>query len=452
MKRKKIKIKEENFKIFFLFIISTSFFIYQYSTNWSWDFSVYILNAKYWFANGNYFEWLRAPLTAFLLGIFGLMNWNLSPYIYIIFTSFLYLFSCIKFEKTYIKKNSLLFYALMLNPYVLMYGLLNGTELLSLSFILLFFSYLFENPIKSGISLGLASLARYTNLPLILFLLFQKDLKKILISLLFFVLPFLPWFYYNWLIKGHVLTSIGNSFALNIFFRDYIHQPFNIFHILIMTNFLLPFSLLGFRIKTKNLKNVKFQAIVLLAVITLISYWKTPLKEARYLFNLVLPVAYFSTFEFFYLEKRFKILRKVYVLFPLLSIIFLLFLGIKVTEFPNLPKVDDCMVASNLWVAFNWIGKTAEPIREEIILPKLNEGYNVILYKKNEGYEDLNFSKELIVEENNNFIWLRNKSVCKPIQKVCATYLERLSKIKSVDSNPCKVLLPDKICDFFTFL
>ena len=452
MKRKRIKIKEGDFKIFFLFIISTSFFIYQYSTNWSWDFSVYILNAKYWFANGNYFEWLRAPLTAFLLGIFGLMNWNLSPYIYIIFTSFLYLFSCIKFEKTYIKKNSLLFYALMLNPYVLMYGLLNGTELLSLSFVLLFFSYLFENPIKSGISLGLASLARYTNLPLILFLLFQKDLKKMFISLLFFVLPFLPWFYYNWLIKGHALTSIGNSFTLNIFLRNYTYQSFNFFHLLAATNFLLPFLIFGFEWAIKNFKKIKLEmlAVGLLAIVTLVSYWALPVKECRYLFNLTLPLAYFSTFGFVRLEKRFN-LAKIYPILPLLSIIFLGVLGIKVTKFPSLPDVKECMIASNLWVAFDWVGKSAEPIREEEIFQKLNEGYNVILYK-NYGYKDLNFSKELIVEDKDEFIWLRNRSVCKPFQKVDLTYLERLSKIKSVDSNPCKVLLPDKICDFFTFL
>ena len=116
-----------------------------------------------------------------------------------------------------------------------------------------------------------------------------------------------------------------------------------------------------------------------------------------------------------------------------------------------MPDVEECKIASNLWVAFDWIGKNAEPIRKEEILQKLNEGYNVILYK-NYGYKHLNFSKELIVEDRDEFIWLRNQSVCKPYQKIDETYLERLSKIKPIESNPCKLLLPNKICEIFPFL
>ena len=105
-----MKIKEmikNNFLIVILFIISTSFFIFQHYNMLSWDFSSYVLNAKYLFYNGTYFEVYRAPMASFLLGFFLLFN-NLSEYLYIIFVSSLFFYANIKlstilFEKYFSK-------------------------------------------------------------------------------------------------------------------------------------------------------------------------------------------------------------------------------------------------------------------------------------------------------------------------------------------------------------
>ena len=120
---------QKNKLIILLFLSSTSFFLYQHKNYWSWDFSAYLLNAKYWFNDGNYFEWYRPPLTPLLLGILGILNWKLSEYLYIIFVSTLFAFSCLKFEKVFIDKDPTLFYALMLSPFLLSNGLFAGTEL-----------------------------------------------------------------------------------------------------------------------------------------------------------------------------------------------------------------------------------------------------------------------------------------------------------------------------------
>ena len=95
----RIDISKENLLIVFVFVSSTSFFIYQHSTGISWDFSVYVLNAKYIFSDGKYFEWLRPPLIPVFLGLFSLFGWKASEYLFIIFTSGLFLFSSIKLSK-----------------------------------------------------------------------------------------------------------------------------------------------------------------------------------------------------------------------------------------------------------------------------------------------------------------------------------------------------------------
>ena len=86
MNKFKSFLKENKILIIF-YILVTIFFIYQHYKILNWDFTTYILNAKYLFSNGNYFEWIRNPLTAALIGIFSIFTWKLAPYFYIIFVS-----------------------------------------------------------------------------------------------------------------------------------------------------------------------------------------------------------------------------------------------------------------------------------------------------------------------------------------------------------------------------
>ncbi len=86
MAQTKIKKKLKNIKnnilknkhtliyMFVLFIISTSYFLYQNINNYSWDFVSYLLNYEYLFQEGNYFEILRPPMMPFLLGVLSFLN------------------------------------------------------------------------------------------------------------------------------------------------------------------------------------------------------------------------------------------------------------------------------------------------------------------------------------------------------------------------------------------
>ena len=138
-----------------VFLLSTLFFIWQHSAV-SWDFTVYADNARYW-SGGSYYEVSRPPLLPFIL--YPLNN-AFSEYVFIIIASLLFLYSTVKLADK-LKISRELFYLFSLSPMVLFFGLLNGTELLSLALLELFFVYVIEKKARSGIFLGLACLARY---------------------------------------------------------------------------------------------------------------------------------------------------------------------------------------------------------------------------------------------------------------------------------------------------
>jgi hypothetical protein len=252
----------ENIGIFLLFIISTCWFVYQHSVFISWDFSAYVLNAKYLFDEGYYFELLRAPLAPFLIGMIAfLTGWKVAEYVYILIVSLLFLFSSCKLAES-LKFNKFYFYAISLNFFILLHGLLNGTELLSLSFFQLFLANLIKNK-DSGYWLSFASLTRYSFLAFSPLLIFHKNWKKILFNFLVFLIPWLPWLVFNYLKYGNIFASIADNYALNVMYRREIAQPFNLFHFLLATNFSLPFILIGLLITVYRLTNSARKSLII---------------------------------------------------------------------------------------------------------------------------------------------------------------------------------------------
>ncbi|MEM2932674.1 MAG: hypothetical protein QW622_00455 [Candidatus Pacearchaeota archaeon] len=287
-------INKEKIILVLLFLLALTFFLWLHSTHIGWDFQTYVLNAKYWFADGDYFEWARPPLVPLLLGIFSFFGWKASEYVFIIFVTFLHFLSCIVFAKRF-KINKVLFYAISLSPFVLITGLSEGTELLSLALLQLFLAFIETN--FASFFLGLAFLARYPNLiftPLLLFTLI-RDRKKFLPNIFFFLLVISPWLLFNFLTTGNAFTSIMDSYALNIKFRGYINQPFNIKDFILITNYLLPFFIVGIIRR----KGTKFKAedwlMIVFFVLALFSYSRIPIKLTRYLFVALLPIFYLSS-------------------------------------------------------------------------------------------------------------------------------------------------------------
>lgn len=436
--------------LYILFLATLIFFIWQRSAGLSWDFMSYTLNAKYFFSNSWYIEWYRAPLAPVLIGIFSFLTWKAAEYVFVILITSLHFFTCIKFAEKY-NMNKLFFYSLCLSPAVFLGGLSVGTELLSISLLMLCFVYL-DN---IGLFLALAVLTRYTSIIFLPLALFLKKWKKILKNAVIFIIPIALWLLYNYFTTGNPLTSITNSYALNVKFRSYYIMPFSFYHLFIIGNYLWVFFIIGFYKKVKNLKKIDYMVLAFMALV-IFSYARVPHKEPRYLFNLLFPLAYFG----YYSIKNFKFKKIIIIITFLLAIISMF--GVAnyyQAENPSIyisaiEKIDNCSLASNNWVHLNYLGRKTIPFPpEEMVKKYIDEGYRIILFYNNiePSYtHNQEFLSTLpIIHEEDRFIILGDKNKCKDINsiKYDSTYLERFrDKIRfltnqEADISP-KAILP----------
>lgn len=496
--------KEYKF-VLILFILSTGFFLWQHAMYISWDFSAYVLNAKYLFADGQYFEILRPPMMPFILGIFSFAGWKASEFIFIFLVSLLFAYSSVRLAKN-AKMNPSLFYALSLGIYVLTYGLVNGTELLFLLFLQLFVSLLIERKAASGLFLGLSALSRYTALGLFPLLLLHLNLKKIIRSLLLFGGTISLWLLYNFLKTGNFLTSIADQYANNILYRDYIIQPFRISHIISVQNILIPFFILGlslvlwkiskdvyFAINQKEKKrnisrfvdNLRLELIMIFLFLFFVqSYAGTPVKHERYLFGLVIPTVYFSCFGIMWIIEKIPRLKKEKKGNNILGISALLIFVINIIILFNTSPLEDhdppgkyissidkleelnmsdCAVMSNSWVKLNYYGQTSSQFpKYEFVKQEIVEGKVLVLFL-NEPEPDYVLNKSFmnslpVVYSNEQFV-IVNSGECAPASEVYYFYLDEKKEYISeqtgyeVNINPCFILFRnfgfvEKTCNF----
>ncbi len=476
---------KNNLFIILFFLASTAFFIYQHSASISWDYSVFVLNAKYWFSSGSYFELFRPPLMPFTLSVLGIFGWAAAEYIYIVLASALFAYSSVRLaESLGINKN--IFYMLMLNPYVLRLGLINGTEILSLALLELFIAGILSKK-DSGHLLGLAALARYNAVLFLPLLVFYKDIKKIIMNCLLFALPFVPWFFYNYINSGNIFMSIADSFANNVFFRRYLNQGFNWMHLEMALNFLIPLVAVGaayslyiiifefmkaksFRKFSKIVFEKRIGEIIMFIVFfgVLYSYNNIPIKDPRYLFNLARPSAYFSVIGINCISSKLKMKEAKFAIVSvcLLLTVFsapLLFEE-RETEGQYANAINrleylgagNCSVLSNGWVFLNYLGRTsASSPWPSLVGHYINEGsYILLFYSISEPSYALNesFTHAFpVLYENKDFIILGNTSKCAPIKTVDSTYMAGLNmsvylvRNETIDIEPCNILFEGKI-------
>jgi hypothetical protein len=282
-----------------------------------------VLNARYWFADGSYFEMLRPPLAPAMIGIFSVFSWRASEYMLIIASSLIYLHAMRRLAMA-TRLDAKLFYMMSLTPYFVLTATVDGTELLGLALFTEFLASALSKGRKAGSHfLGLAMLARYNFIPYAAFILLYKP-KQWLREAVLLITTIAPWLAYNYIKYGNALASVLDNRYMNFTSRAYMHQPISIMHLIIAINILIPLFMYGICISIRTiLENSKDKerkpktsgtinkakkwvqlpikidkiTISMLAVmaITVAMYAMTPQKQVRYLFNLVLPVAYFST-------------------------------------------------------------------------------------------------------------------------------------------------------------
>ena len=247
----------------------------------------------------------------------------------------------------------------------------------------------------------------------------------------------LPWLAFNWVNTGNPLMSVEDSYSLNVKYRDYIQMPPDPMHFLIIGNYLIIFGALGM-IATKKFRKADYMMIVIL-VIAIIQYLTIPIKVDRYLFNIILPLAYFSAI---YLKNKIAPLKIVLINISLAAVIIILMstgsISLGFTDYENYNISNECMVASNNWVPLNYNGITAEPPPRDWQVDRyIDEGYRIMIFK-NEFFDDVysNFiGKDLpIIEENEVYVIFGDESKCKEIINVDEPYIVRL-KASLLENN-----------------
>lgn len=435
-----------------VFLFSLSFFIYQHSTGFSWDFSAYVLNARYLLGEGFNFEWIRQPLPSLIILAFSFLGLA-SEYVYIIFVSLLHLYSSLKFsEKFDVDRTA--FYVFSMNVFALIFALKVGSELLSLALLQLFLAHIYEK--RSGIYYGLSVLARYTNINFIILFLLQKKAGKIVFSLLLALLAAMPWLIFSYANTGNPFIGFIDSYALNVNMRnrDGVASPFLATDLLFAFNFTLPLFLIGL----SSRRNKNYYLILFVAALSVVSFATIPMKEARYLFPITIGAAYFSAISVKDYEYK-KTLLYAFVLLTALSLL-LMPSAIREQENPQLytelaGKNITCMAKSNAWVPLNYYGLPSEPYPEkEQLEASLNSGYVVILVKGISSPDYLHNEPFLrqhpIMEETKDYIILQGEG-CRPQQKSGLIFLDRVADYyETLDRNVTKCEIAfGNICRYF---
>ncbi len=468
-------------------MFSTSFLVFQHWLVQGWDFSAYVLNARYLFSRGVYYEHYRPVLMPFIIGLFSIFSYKAAEFLYIILSSSLFGFAAWRLSGS-VKLDKVFFYFLLLNPFTLFSGTVQGTELLSLAFIMLFLDILIrdEHHLLGGVFFGLAFLTRYTVLsyaPLVLIAVQPKKILKLAIGIFFAVIP---WLLFNYVLTGDMLTSIADAYFLNIKSRAYFVQPVNIMHFLEVANILIPFVIFGIVaafIKAlrksrswfaENRVNIAFFALMLFIIY---KYVTVPVKNSRYLFDLILPAAYFAAVGIIWLAKLIPNLKVRFSKQAAASVIVLYFAALFFI-YPSLPTVLDnkgvmsshqdaaealerynisgCALMTNSYVYMNYLGQGSESYpRQSKVNSSLEEGYHLLmftLYHEPEYSSDLSFLRQFpVIYEDPRFIVLGDASMCLEPGKNDLSYVKQTNNTltslygEGMDTSPCSVLFSGRV-------
>jgi len=403
------------------FLLATGLMLYQHSTGWSWDFNTYSMIGEYIFHSGFYMEWLRPPLASTAIGLLQyIFTRKISEYVFIGLTSAFFLYSSRKFSESFDLEPEK-FYIFALTPAVIFFSTMNGTEMLSLAFALLFLADFQKT--RSGLWLGLTFLTRYNFGVLIPLILLQRNLKKIVKTGIISGLTLVPWLLYNYIQTGNPLTSFGNFLMLNVFLR-YTSTALNPHNLLIMT--LPTAAILLAYLKPEIREKINFSRedvlIISYSGLVTLSYLTADYRSLRYLYPLTVPAAFYASKAWTIVDRE----KIFYMLAAVNLVVGGLGLGISGLTPPgkyldSADAVNGCMAESEYWLMTNYADAPTRPVsNENTTMERLQDGYRSISFK---GPDYRNLSAP-VLEDNGRFTVYGYSELCKKPGKADRTYLE----------------------------
>ena len=282
----------------------------------------------------------------------------------------------------------------------MLYGLGGGTELLGFALLEMFIYSLIKSK-TSGHWLGLAILTRYNFLYFIPLLLIHKKPREIVKNLLITIFILFPWLLFNFLKYGNWFTSIIDSYALNIHFRQYLTEQISFSQFLPPIGWFWPFLIIGIVISITQLikrpiKENKTNIIIfLLIAIIIYDFYNTPFKITRYLFNLALPIAFFSTKGTLLWIEKIKINKRLII--SLILIVFIVTSGFLFfhryeerwhkQQFAEAAReiyalnISHCEILSPHWVLVTYYTENVYPLNWNYINQEILDNKVVLIFK-----------------------------------------------------------------------
>lgn len=418
------KIKEEHQYIAFCIAILLAFFLQHYLFL-SWDFSAYKLNGDYLLGKGSYFEWYRPPVVPIFLGLLGFFG-KFGEYLFIALTGIIFFYSIYRLSRP-LEIPAICLLSAFLIPTFFINAATAGSELLGISFVLLFVAGLLEKK-NYGFFLGLAFLTRYQYLYLLPLLLAYKKPGKIALNFLYFIIPSIPWFIFNYIVKGNAFASIFDGFLMNIKYRDYMVGSFSLIEFIKPFIFILPFAIPGIYYSFKDKHKWIFYFI---SAIFIYVYISTPLKIERYLFSMLIPLSYFFILPVKRIEKK-EIFCLIFSSFFIL-VAFAIVLSQLVNplsahrsailELEN-NNLSNYTIYSDSWVYLNYLNVRAYPPPYQLA-DHLNNSVFIHLVGYEEG--DLRLDRYANVIYRKSFTIYYGDNPAQEYYPLDYTYLERLN-------------------------
>jgi hypothetical protein len=420
---------EEYWRTLIVFVFATALMLWQHSMGWNWDFNVYSMNGEYLFHVGNYIEWQRPILVPTIMGLLQfVLSRAVSEYVFVFLSSSFFYWASYRSAKS-LDIDFEAFYILLMSPMAIFIGNFHGSEMLSLAFVMLFFSEIYRN--RSGLWMSLAFLTRNTNFVLIPFGLVDRNWKRTVKRFSIAAVPVMIWLGFNWAALGDPFSAIANRIAINFYENphNFPVKPLAFLKVPALSLLFIGAYLIKKRpeLSAKGLEKVDWMLMVYSGYIIL-KYLAVDLRQTRFLYPLVFTSAYFAVRSYSKLQLSRNILTAVLAFN-------LVFAGFLVADTPVSQSggferaadyIDGCRAESDVWPQLAYSGAPAtKPLEPELTAYRIRNGWRAVFFNPDEYFGNSSLQQDLPKLEQNPSYVVYGTDRCIESHVVNSTYLEK---------------------------
>ena len=416
-----------------VFLVSTGLMLWQHTMGWNWDFNVYSMNAEYLFHAGNYIEWQRPIVAPLILGLLQFVfSRSISEFVFVVLSNSFFYWAAYRASKA-IDVDFESFYILLMSPMAIFIGNFHGTEMLSLSFVMLFFSELYTA--RSGLWMSLAFLTRNANFILIPFGLLDKKWKRTIKRYSLAAFPVVLWLAFNWVMLGDPFSAVANRIAINLYDNPFVFpiKPLAFLKVPGLSLLFIGAYLVKKRqsISLRNLEKLDVMLIVYSSYV-IFKYLTVDLRQTRFLYPLVFTSAYFAVKAYRNLDISKRVITGAMILNLILA-------GFIVSDTPvsqpggfqrATEYIDGCKAESDVWPQMAYAGApAAKPLEPKLTEQRIENGWRAVFFNPEKYFENTSVDQDLPVIEKNPSYVVYGTERCIDSHVINSTYLEKKRKI-----------------------